>query len=139
MIANIDILVKELIKLPKEIGWVEFKHNNSDPTMIGEDLSALANTATLNDRDYAYMIWGVEDGTHEVLGTTVRLQLQKKGEQELENWLRYLLSKNADFEFLDTEIDGKHIEYCYATSIDCQLHSTKKGIAKAEVQTGNPE
>lgn len=110
MVANIDILVKELIKLPKEIGWVEFKHNNSDPTMIGEDLSALANTATLNDRDYAYMIWGVEDGTHEVLGTTVRLQLQKKGEQELENWLRYLLSKNADFEFLDTEIDGKHIE-----------------------------
>lgn len=110
MVANIDILVKELIKLPKEIGWVEFKHNNSDPTMIGEDLSALANTATLNDRDYAYMIWGVEDGTHEVLGTTVRLQLQKKGEQELENWLRYLLSKNADFEFLDTEVDGKHIE-----------------------------
>lgn len=110
MVANIDILVKRLIKLPKEIGWVEFKHNNSDPMMIGEDLSALANTATLNDRDYAYMIWGVEDDTHEVLGTTVRLQLQKKGEQELENWLRYLLSKNADFEFLDTEIDGKHIE-----------------------------
>ena len=28
MIGNIDILVKELSKLPKEIGWVEFKHNN---------------------------------------------------------------------------------------------------------------
>lgn len=27
MIGNIDILVKELGKLPKEIGWVEFKHN----------------------------------------------------------------------------------------------------------------
>lgn len=110
MIGNIDILVKELCKLPKEVGWVEFKHNNCQPMMVGEDISALANSATLNDRDYAYMIWGVDDGTHEIVGTTVRLQLEKKGEQELENWLRYLLSKNADFEFYDTEVDGKHVE-----------------------------
>ena len=27
MIGNIDILVKELCKLPKEVVWVEFKHN----------------------------------------------------------------------------------------------------------------
>ncbi len=78
--------------------------------MVGEDISALANSATLNDRDYAYMIWGVDDTTHEIVGTTVYLQLEKKGEQELENWLRYLLSKNADFEFLETDIDGKHVE-----------------------------
>lgn len=110
MIANIDILVKELVKLPKEVGWVEFKHNNCQPVMIGEDLSALANSATLNDRDYAYMIWGVDDETHAIVGTDVRLQLEKKGEQELENWLRFLLSKNADFEFLETEVEGKHVE-----------------------------
>ena len=85
MIGNIDILVKELCKLPKEVGWVEFKHNNCEPNMIGEDISALANTATLNDRDYAYMIWGVDDTTHEIIGTKVRLQMEKKGEQELEN------------------------------------------------------
>lgn len=110
MIGNIDLLVKELCKLPKEVGWVEFKHNNCEPTMVGEDISALANSATLNDRDYAYMIWGVDDHTHEIIGTKVRLQLEKKGEQELENWLRYLLSKNADFEYYDTDIDGKHVE-----------------------------
>ena len=23
--------------LPKEVGWVEFKHNNCEPTMIGQD------------------------------------------------------------------------------------------------------
>ena len=37
MIGNVDILVKELCKLPKEAGWVEFKHNNCEPNMIGED------------------------------------------------------------------------------------------------------
>jgi len=37
MIGNIDMLVKELCKLPKEIGWVKFKHNNCEPNMIGQD------------------------------------------------------------------------------------------------------
>ena len=67
--------------------------------MVGEDISALANTATLTARDYAYMIWGVDDTSHEIIGTKVRLQIEKKGEQELENWLRYMLSKNADFDY----------------------------------------
>ena len=110
MEGNIDILVKELCKLPKETGWVEFKHNNDDPKMIGEDISALANTATLKDRDFAYMIWGVDDTTHNILGTSVHLSLQKKGQEELENWLRHQLSKNANFEFLETEIEGNHVE-----------------------------
>ena len=78
MIGNIDIMVKELCKLPGEIGWAEIKHNNYEPNMIGEDISALANTATLNGGDYAYMIWGVDDTTHEIIGTKVRLQMKKK-------------------------------------------------------------
>ena len=110
MEGNIDILVKELCKLPKETGWVEFKHNNEDPKMIGEDISALANTATLKDRDFAYMIFGVDDTSHDIIGTSVRLPLQKKGNEDLENWLRHQLSKNANFEFLETEIDGNHVE-----------------------------
>lgn len=84
MEANIDILVKELCKLPKETGWVGFKHNNCEPMMVGEDICALANTATLKDRNFAYMVWGVEDNTHNIIGTTVRLPMQKKGQQELE-------------------------------------------------------
>ena len=37
LVGNIDILVKELCKLPKEVGWVEFEHNNCEPNMISED------------------------------------------------------------------------------------------------------
>ena len=107
---NLDLLVKELCKLPDETGWVEFKHNNDEPHMIGEDISALANSAVLADRSHAYMIWGVEDGTHDIIGTKVRLKQAKKGNQELENWLRYLLSKNVVFDFQSVDIDGKHIE-----------------------------
>lgn len=107
---NLSNLVLELCKLPAETTWVEFKHNNWSPQMIGEDISALANSAVLADRNYAYMIWGVEDETHNIVGTDVRLPLEKKGNQELENWLRFLLSKNADFEFHSVDIDGKHVE-----------------------------
>ena len=110
-----DLLVKELCKLSSEMGWVEFKHNNCEPHMIGEDISALANGAVLAGRSHAYMIWGVDDGTHEIIGTEVRLKQEKKGGQELENWLRYLLSKNADFDFRSVDIDGKHVEMIIIT------------------------
>lgn len=53
---------------------------------------------------------GVDDTTHQIIGTTIRLKSEKKGNQELENWLRYMLSKNANFEFQEVEIDGKHVE-----------------------------
>ena len=96
---NLDLIVNELRKLPNETQWVEFKHNNYKPQMIGEDISALANSAALHEKSCAYMIWGVHNETHEIVGTDYNLQTLKKGDQELENWLRSLLSRNAGFEF----------------------------------------
>ena len=54
---NLEMLIYELCKLPYETPWVEFKHNNYTPEMIGKDISALANSAAFYDRDRAYMIW----------------------------------------------------------------------------------
>ena len=109
-LENLDLLVKELCKLPSETNWVEFKHNNDEPRMIGEDISALANSAVVADRSHSYMIWGVDNDTHNLVGTKVRLKQLKRGNQELESWLRHLLSKNADFSFHSVDIDGKHLE-----------------------------
>lgn len=106
---NLARLVQELIKLPNETPWVEFKHNNYEPEMIGQDISALANAATLKDKNCSYMLWGIDDTTHEVVGTQKTLQSIKKGNQELENWLRGLLSDNADFNFQDIEIENKKV------------------------------
>lgn len=106
---NIDKLVYELMALPHETQWVEFKHNNYDPKMIGQDISALANGAALQDKEYAYFVWGIEDNTHEIKGTEYDLQSLKKGAQELENWLRSLLSPHADFEFEKVIMDEKTV------------------------------
>lgn len=106
---NLDKLVAELIKLPNETEWLEFKSNNFRPEMIGEDISALANSAALHERSRAYMIWGVDDKTREIKGTTENLQTVKKGQQELDSWLRNMLSKNADFEYETVEMNNKTV------------------------------
>lgn len=108
-VENLDILVNELRKLPKETEWLEFKHENYDPEMIGKDISALANGAALREKRSAYMIWGIDDTTHEIIGTDKIMSQLKKGNEELENWLRYKLSKNADFEFYNINIDEKQV------------------------------
>ncbi len=103
---NLERLVRELCKYSEELPWLEFKHDNYTPETIGEDISALANGATLDEKSCAYFIWGIDDLTHQVVGTSYNLQNLKKGREELENWLRGLLSKNADFEYQTVEMDN---------------------------------
>lgn len=108
-LKNLDYLVKELIRLPKETEWLEIKHNNSDPDMIGEYISALSNSAAYHGKNNAYVIWGIDDVTHQIVGTSFDYQTKKIGNEELENWLRNLLSDNANFSFYDVYIDEKHV------------------------------
>ena len=77
--ADLKKLIDELRKYPVETQWLEFKHNNYTPEMIGQDISALANSAALYDRKCAYMIWGIDDVTHDIVGTEHNLQTLKTG------------------------------------------------------------
>jgi predicted HTH transcriptional regulator len=102
-------LVNELRKLPKETEWVEFKVNDAEPQETGEYLSALSNAAALHGKAFAYLVWGVEDRTHELVGTTFDPATAKVGNEELENWLLRLLSPRIDFHFHSFETDGKRV------------------------------
>ncbi|MDO5845198.1 MAG: ATP-binding protein [Methanocorpusculum sp.] len=106
---NEERLIRNLISLPKETQWFEFKSNNVNENEIGEYISALGNSATCEEKDRAYLIWGVEDKKHEIVGTTFNPFSHKIGNEELENWLRRLLSSNANFEFTTLTIDGKNV------------------------------
>lgn len=107
---NLKLLIKELTKVDAENECVEFKVNNSDPEMIGEYISALSNSATYHNRQYAYMVWGVDDETHEIIGTSFNYRKKKgAGNEGLEPWLRRLLSDNANFEFDETVIDDAKV------------------------------
>jgi len=101
-------LLGHLQSLPRETEWVEFKHNKADPQEIGENISALANGAALHRQPQAFILWGVEDGTHTLLGTTFRPRQTKKGNEELENWLLRLLTPRIDFRIHERDVSGKH-------------------------------
>lgn len=99
---NINLLIDNLRSLPTEIEYVEFKRNFSQPEKEAEDICALANSAALHDVTAAYKIWGIDDATHDVVGTTFNPKTKKQGNQELEIWLRQHLSDNCHFEFNET-------------------------------------
>lgn len=102
-------LVHELRKLPVETEWVEFKHNRAEPEEIGEYLSALANSGALLGKVNAYLVWGVDNETHDIIGTTFRPTVTKFGNEELESWLLRLLDPKINFRFYTLEIDEKPV------------------------------
>ena len=104
-----DGLIGELRKLPEETGWVEFKENYSNPEEIGEYLSALSNMAALQGKANGYLVWGIQDKTHVVVGTTFKPQQTKKGNEDLESWLLHLLNPRLHFHFYELSYEGKPI------------------------------
>ena len=90
-------LVRELCRLPQETEWVEFKVDNEDSGKIGEYISALANAAALAGKANAYLVWGVEDGDHEVVGTKFRPGQARKGNEEFCRHPPEVEERNARF------------------------------------------
>ena len=99
-------IVQDLLKLPHETESVEFKCNNQKPEEIGEYISALANTAVLLDQENAYMLWGIDDSTHKIVGTNFKPNQTKVGNEELINWLLRLLSPRINFKFHELLLDN---------------------------------
>ena len=102
-------LVRELSKLPRETEWVEFKVNAYEPQEIGEYVSALANSAALSGKPFAYVGWGIADHDHAVVGTSFNPRAEKVGNEELENWLLHLLAPKINFRFSEVSIDGHSV------------------------------
>lgn len=107
--AQLSALLLELLPLPNETEWLEFKENVTDPEMIGKRMSALANSAALAGRPARYLVWGVEDGTHRVTGTTFKPRQAKKGGEALINWLIRTVTPQVDFHFHEWDHEGKPV------------------------------
>lgn len=102
-------LIIRLSKLSSETEWLELKCNNENPQEIGEYISALSNSAALADRDRAYLIWGIDDRNHEIVGTNFNPTIAKVGNQELENWLVGLLNPKLYIKFVNILIKDKNV------------------------------
>jgi ATP-dependent DNA helicase RecG len=101
-------LLRRLLDESSEGEWLEFKHNNCDPDLIGRTASACANAAMLADIDRAFIVWGVENETKCKIGTNIHLGKLTKGAENLPNWLSRMIEPRLMMEFLDFDEDGKH-------------------------------
>jgi len=100
---SLQTQLETLVTLPRETEWVEFKENNDDPERIGQNLSALSNTAILCDQNRAWLVWGVRDSDHEIVGTSFTPSSKKVGNQEFEGWLATKCYPRLDFRIHEFE------------------------------------
>jgi predicted HTH transcriptional regulator len=102
-------LLNNLVAQPNESQWVEFKKDYADPEMIGQRISPLANGACLHNQQCGYLVFGVEDTTHNVVGTQFSPRTAKKGNEEIENWIAQRLGPRIDFRIYEFKCEGKPI------------------------------
>ena len=105
---NIEQIVLDLCAYDDEQEWFEFKENWFQPEALGEYVSALSNAAAFHYKKYAYFVWGVNNETHEILGTTFN-QYRDYNEEPYQNYLARNLSPSINFSFEEETIDGKRV------------------------------
>lgn len=92
---ELSALLERLRREPHEAEWLEFKENNCEPQVLGEYLSSLSNAACLAGKPRGYLVFGVQDQTHAVVGTQFDPHAAKaKGNQDLLMWLAMGLQPN---------------------------------------------
>ncbi len=108
-VMELQALLERLRREPAEAEWLEFKQNRYEPQDLGEYLSALSNAACIHGKPKGYLVFGVEDGSHEIKGTTFDPEATKKGNQSLLIWLAVGLQPSVGFEHFVFTDQGKRI------------------------------
>jgi len=90
-------LLQNLVALPAETETVEFKVNYIDEDEIGKRISALSNSVNLYDKKHGFLVFGIKDEIHDIVGTEFVPSKKKIGNEGLEFWLSKHLNPKLDF------------------------------------------
>ncbi len=113
--TDLHKLIDTLLLEPSEQTWLEFKtnieksHASITPEGVGEYISALSNGATIANKDFGYLLMGIEDETKKVVGTNLKPRTHKISNQDFELWLRNLIFPKINFEIFETLYQNKTI------------------------------
>lgn len=132
--VQLERLLSNLRGLTGEREWVEFKENNASPEMIGETCSALSNGARLKGEPYGYMVWGIRDGTREIVGTDFRPETSRQGNEELEHWLVRMLTPRLDLRFRQFESAGHRV---VILEVPAALHTPVQFAGREYIRIGS--
>lgn len=137
--ARLGRILQGLLRQGRECEWIEFKHNYGDPNGIGEYVSALSNSAAIHDQELGFLVWGIQDGSLNVVGTTFDPYKKLSG-QVLEHWLTTLCKPRLGLRFSVFDYEGKRIvmlEVDRAYREPCQFKSesfVRVGEAKCRLR-----
>lgn len=101
-----ELLRQQLQQYSDENRFLEFKSNYQDVDRLGKYISALSNGACLDNEEMGYLWFGVDDTTHEVKGTKFDQTHTKVGNQDLELYLRRMISPKINFTIEEFLYDG---------------------------------
>lgn len=107
--GQLEKLIKNLVSLPNETETVEFKENKFCEDDIGERISALSNSANLHDKKSAFLVFGIQDNTHNIVGTNFSPNNEKIGNEQLEFWLSKKINPRVDFRIHEFKHEDKKI------------------------------
>ncbi len=108
-VEELKKLVNDLRSLPSENETVEFKVNNFDMDGVGVRISALSNSANLENKKNAYLVFGIEDETYNILGTKFSPKTVKEGNQPFEFLLNKKITPAFDFKIYEIMVDEKKL------------------------------
>lgn len=106
---QLEKLIKNLVSLPSETETVEFKENKFSEDDIGKRISALSNSANLHDIKNAFLVFGIQDSTHNIVGTDFSPRNEKIGNDQLEFWLSKMINPRVDFRIHEFEYKTKTV------------------------------
>ena len=131
---NLESLVLRLIQTDVEEPCIEFKGNKNDSEMIAKDISALSNSTIAYDKPVAFMVWGVDDIGHDIVGTTFNPDRQKVGNEDLINWLHQNITNNVDYHFEETSVLDKRV---VVLTVNRPIHSPVRFRNVAYIRDGS--
>jgi len=106
--AELCAMVDEFREFAAEPSWLEFKTGMKDPVQIAKYISGLSNVAAYAGNTHGYLVWGVNDETHEVETSDFDPDVVKaEKNQPLRLWLKLVLKPQLEFEFYPFEYDGR--------------------------------
>lgn len=101
-------IVNELRAYDSEREWFEFKENWFEAKALGEYISALSNSAAYEGKETAYFVWGINDNTHEIVGTRFNPNQNINGEP-LKHFLARQIFPNVDFRFDEISMGNRRV------------------------------
>lgn len=111
-LSTLTSLIAKL-KTHDELPYLEAKINMNESEKIAQTLSALANSASYLGEEYGYMIWGIQDETWDVVGSSFSMEkakaTTKNGFQKGAMWISNALSNRADYSEYEFTIELQRI------------------------------